>query len=214
MKIKVSHVQHCGNDLTSVNAARISFANNSQQLTDKDVKLINYLADNEHMSPFEHNSITFLLEVPLFIRSHIMRHRTFSYNEVSRRYSSDDIDFYYPEEFNKQSKSNKQCSEGTLDERDQILARMKFDRAVSNCLTTYNYMIEKGVSKEQARMILPQNLMTKFYMTGNLRNFVHFVKLRDHHHAQKEAQFVAKEMRKSLEQIFPESTKALFKEKK
>src|SRR5579863_7226904 len=113
--LKATYVQHVGSDLTIVNAARISFGTESQVLEDKDKKLIKYLADNEHMSPFEHNVLTVIIECPLYIRSQIHRHRTFSYNEVSRRYTSDDIQFYIPDTVRRQAASNRQASEGELD---------------------------------------------------------------------------------------------------
>lgn len=208
-QIKVEYIQHCGSDLTVVNAARISFDSKSQKLTSKDKKLIDYLAKNKHMSPFEHNSLSVLIECPLYIRSQIQRHRTFSYNEVSRRYTAENLEFFVPETIRKQSKDNKQSSEGLIDY--PLLAKECFEALHEQALIAYNKLLIMGVSREQARGVLPQNLNTKFYMTGNLRNWIHFIELRQHKHAQEEVQFIAQEIKKIVETHFPESCKSLLK---
>jgi len=202
-------VDHMGNDVRVVNAARISFGGQSQQLDEKDKKLIKYLADNEHMSPFEHNTLTVIIECPLYIRSQIHRHRTFSYNEVSRRYTSDDIQFYIPDMVRRQAASNRQASEGELDpiSANTAIAIMKVQH--EQALDAYEDMLALGVPREQARGVLPQNLMTKFYMTGNLRNWVHFVRLRIDNHAQAEVQEIGKQVLEILRERFPEATNAL-----
>ena len=106
---KVSYVQHVGNDKMIANAARVSFGNdNTKPFTKRDEKLVKYLIEHKHTSPFEHNSITFLFEVPMFVRSQHMRHRTWAYNEISRRYTEVDMNFYLPKEFRTQHKSNRQ----------------------------------------------------------------------------------------------------------
>lgn len=202
-------MDHMGNDVRVVNAARISFGGQSQQLDEKDKKLIKYLADNEHMSPFEHNTLTVIIECPLYIRSQIHRHRTFSYNEVSRRYTSDDIQFYIPDMVRRQAASNRQASEGELDpiSANTAIAIMKVQH--EQALDAYEDMLALGVPREQARGVLPQNLMTKFYMTGNLRNWVHFVRLRIDNHAQAEVQEIGKQVLEILRERFPEATNAL-----
>lgn len=210
-QIKVGYVQHCGNDLTAVNAARISFGSQSQKLTDKDKKLIDYLAKNKHMSPFEHNSLTVLIECPLYIRSQIHRHRTFSYNEVSRRYTAENLEFFVPETIRKQSKDNKQASEGEINIHAAALAITIMNKSHEFAFQQYKRLIDINVPREQARGVLPQNLMTKFYMTGNLRNWVHFIELRQHSHAQVEVQVIAQDVKKIVETHFPESSKSLFK---
>jgi thymidylate synthase (FAD) len=207
--LKVTYVDHMGNDLRVVNSARISFGGESQQLEEKDKKLIKYLADNEHMSPFEHNVLTVVVECPLYIRSQIHRHRTFSYNEVSRRYTSDDIQFYIPDTVRRQAVSNRQASNGELDPigANTAIAIMKVQH--EQAFDAYNDMLALGVPREQARGVLPQNLMTKFYMTGNLRNWAHFVRLRIDNHAQAEVQDIGRQVLAILESKFPEATKAL-----
>jgi len=212
--IKVSYVDHMGSDLTIVNAARVSFNKTSDILEEKDKKLISYLADHEHLSPFEHCSMTFIVEVPLYIRSQIHRHRTFAYNEVSRRYTSESLSFYVPSnaDVRKQSKSNRQASNGQLEdvEAQHVIQRMR--NAHLKMLELYEELLADGVCREQARGILPQNLMTKFYMTGNLRNIAHFLKLRSHEGAQKEVRDVAAQMKAIVEQYFPVALDALMAE--
>lgn len=208
--IKVDYIQHVGTDLTVVNAARISFANESQELTGKDAKLIKYLADNQHMSPFEHNMLTVRIECPLFIRSQIHRHRTFAYNEVSRRYTSEAIKFYVPKEWKKQAKSNRQASDGALHDKGQEAVSILVDKANQKAYELYSILLDMGVSREQARMVLPQSLMTSFYMSGNLRNWVHFIQLRDSDHAQEESRLIARQVRSIIMDKWPESGKALF----
>lgn len=209
--IKVSYISHMGNDLSVINAARVSFNKSSDALDEKDVKLINYLAEHEHMSPFEHCTLTVLIEVPLYIRSQIHRHRTFSYNEVSRRYTSEDLQFYLPsvDDIRQQSKSNRQASDGSLDTETAETVRTMMMHSHVAALAMYENLIDAGVCREQARGVLPQNLMTKFYMTGNLRNFTHFLKLRSHGGAQKEVREVAAQLELILLDKFPVSLNAL-----
>lgn len=206
-QLKVSYINHMGSDLTIVNSARISFGSTSQVLTEKDKKLIKYLAANKHYSPFEHCTLTALIECPLYIRSQIMRHRTFSYNEVSRRYTSEDIQFYSPE-LRKQAISNRQASDGLL-EAGVGEAKALIEKQHQEAYRAYKRLLELGVAREIARGVLSQDLMTKFYMTGNLRNWAHFVSLRLDAHAQIEVQYIANEVKTIMLNHFPEATKAL-----
>jgi len=210
-KIKVEYIQHVGDDLTVVNAARVSFGKRKDKLDSGDEKLLNYLAKHKHFTPFEHCSLTVNIKCPMFIRSQIHRHRTFSYNEVSRRYTSENLEFYTPETFRKQHGSSKQCSDGEFDNLVNDDLRMEMDNWHQSALTYYNELINNGVAREIARGILPQNLMTEFWMTGNLRNWIHFLGLRVDSHAQKEVQDVANPILNIIKDKFPESAKSLFK---
>ena len=213
--IKVTYIDHLGNDLSVVNAARVSFGKHSDTLKPEDIKLIEYLAKNEHYSPFEHISCTVLIECPLYIRSQIHRHRTFAFNEVSRRYCSDNIAFYIPpiDDIRKQSTSNKQASDGTLDIEEAFDIRLAMAQQCQQALDVYNNMIAKGVAREQARSVLPMATMTQFYATANVRNWVHFLKLRLHLHAQKEARMVGEQALEILKDKFPESMRVLMADK-
>lgn len=219
----VELIDSMGTDLTPVNAARVSFNKESDwvvegpehditvRLADKDSKLIKYLADNKHTSCFEHQTATFRLKVPIFVARQIQRHRTFAYNEVSRRYVKDELEFYWPDKWRKAAENVKQ---GSSDEEVKILSNQDpidertFD-AIEYCRQVYEHLLESGVAAEQARMILPQNLMTQFYMTGNLRNWAHFLELRLDSHAQAEVRDVAVLLEKELRTLWPVSMKAL-----
>ncbi len=207
---EVAYVSHYGNDLTVVNSARISFDIASAELTEKDKKLIKYLADHSHMSPFEHVGATFKISCPVYIAAQIMRHRTFSYNMVSRRYTSENLSFYTPVA-REQNKLNKQSS-GAKHSRAAYW-HDKMNQLHQRCLDYYEEAIKDGVSREIARGMLPQNLNTSFIMTGNLRNFVHFIELRTHLGAQEEVRLIAEQIKSILEIHFPVSVGALLGEK-
>ena len=221
----VEYISHMGSDLTIVNSARVSFGVEKHVLDEKDIKLINYLLKHNHTSPFEHCALTMRFTVPLFIRSQHHRHRTWAYNEISRRYTDVDIKFYSPEQFRVQHKSNRQASEDKLInpdidrslERDwpttENLASDAVNNHNSSSLELYNKLVSSGVCREQARGVLPQNLYTQYYGTVNLSNLMKFVSLRLHEGAQWEIQQVANACLKIAEEYFPHSTKA-FREHK
>lgn len=209
-EIKVSYVDHMGDDTRVVQAARISFASTSEQLTARDEKLIKYMADHEHLTPFEHCSLSVVVDCPIYISKQIMRHRTFSYNEISRRYTAKDLQIFMPEVLREQSANNKQGSEGrhSLSEHWRHRIQLLHD----NALHLYTEMLKDGICKEQARGALPQNTMTSFFMSGNLRNWAHFVKLRKDGHAQFEVQLIAARVEDLMRDHFPVSTIYLLKD--
>ena len=194
----VSYVQHMGSDLTVVNSARVSFGVEKTELDDRDRKLINYLIKHRHTSTLEHNSVTFKFVVPLFVRSQHHRHRTWSYNEISRRYTDKDLQFYLPKSFRTQHKSNRQASNAEELINPQVFPTLSLMKATEllevrtlDCIDTFNNLLDAGVCREQARMILPQNLYTEYYGTVNLNNLLKFIDLRTHEGAQWEIQKVA-----------------------
>lgn len=188
-----------------VSAARASFGKEDRTGIDEgaDTKLMFFLSREGHTSVFEHQSATFLIECPLFIRSQIMRHRTFSYNEISRRYTSEQIGFWMPGALRKQAPKNKQCSEGWLEDELQTPAAGVMKHSCTELLETYEELLKAGVCREQARAVLPQSLLTRFYMTGNLRNWAHFLKLRLDSHAQPEVQIIAQRIEAELRKLWP-----------
>lgn len=208
--IKVEYVDHMGNDTTVVNAARVSFNKRKDLLDEKDIKLLHYLAEHKHFTPFEHCQLSVKIDCPLYIRSQIHRHRTFSYNEISRRYTEENLRFYIPEQYRKQHKKSKQCSDGEFDTLDNVELAMKTEEMHNKCLSLYEEMIDAGVARELARGVLPQNLMTEFYMSGNLRNWIQFLSLRLDSHAQLEAQKIAQDIRDIIKDKFPHAAVALF----
>ena len=204
---RVDYVNHMGDDLTVVNSARVSFGVEKEELDARDRRLINYLIKHKHTSTLEHNLITFRFSVPMYVRSQHHRHRTWSYNEISRRYTDVNIKFYEPQEFRTQHKSNRQASniEGLI---NPVLS------CGSDCgemvgmhhqmsLDLFNRMIDAGVCREQARGVLPQNLYTEYYGTVNLSNLLKFIDLRTHEGAQWEIQKVAEACLEIATDLFP-----------
>lgn len=208
-QIKVEYIDHMGNALSIVNAARVSFGSSSTELSEQDKKLISYLAKHKHMSPFEHCQLTVKISCPLYIRSQIHRHRTFAYNEISRRYTSKDMEFYKPTVFRKQHEANKQASYGALDPHIQEQVVIEIEELQTQSIELYESLLTMGVCREQARGVLCQDLMTEFYMTGNLRNWAHFLGLRDKADAQVEVQVVAKQAKEILLDKFGYAAEAL-----
>ena len=205
----VELIDSMGTDKTAVDAARVSFLRDDTEkdLTEKDKRLIKFLTAHRHTSPFEHMTATFRLTVPLFVRSQIMRHRTFSYNEVSRRYTSENIQLWRPKELRRQSKDNLQCSDGDL-RNDKALGIMNISLSVS--LQYYKELLASGVSREMARCVLPQATYTEFYMTGNVHNWVKFLKLRTDEHTQPETREAALVIQHMLFKLYPVTMSELF----
>jgi len=215
----VEYVAHMGTDLTVVNSARVSFGKTKEKLDGKDKKLINYLIRHKHTSTLEHNLVTFRFCVPLFVRSQHHRHRTWSYNEISRRYTDVDLRFYEPVAFRTQHKSNRQASNAE-ELIDPILypdlSDIEFGMSASavinkhhkDSLHLFNTLIKNGVCREQARGVLPQNLYTEYYGTVNLSNLLKFIDLRTHGGAQWEIQGVAKACLEIATDLFPETVGA------
>jgi thymidylate synthase (FAD) len=208
----VEYINHMGSDLTVVNSARVSFGKEKKQLEQEDKKLINYLIKHKHTSTLEHCSVTFRFKVPLFIRSQHHRHRTWSYNEISRRYTDFNIQFYEPKEFRTQHKSNRQAS----NESEKINPKVYSQEHQANvdadwlirhqhkrALKAFDELLNAGVCREQARGVLPQNMYTEYYGTVNLNNLLKFIDLRTHAGAQWEVQQVAKACKEIASHLFP-----------
>jgi thymidylate synthase (FAD) len=215
---RVELVDYMGSDLTVVNSARVSFGKTKQELDVKDKRLINYLINHKHTSTLEHNVVTFRFCVPLFVRSQHHRHRTWSYNEISRRYTDFDMKFYSPLVFRTQHESNRQAS--NVDQTVNPLVsypRVNYATCVASdamqkhneiSLELYNRLIDAGVCREQARGVLPQNMYTEYYGTVNLNNLLKFVELRLHEGAQKEIQDVAKACLDIVSNLWPITVEA------
>lgn len=216
---KVEYIQHMGDCLTIVNSARVSFGKHKDELDERDKKLISYLVDHKHTSTFEHNLVTFRFVVPLFVRSQHHRHRTWSYNEISRRYTDENLAFYEPATFRTQHKSNRQAS--NAEELINPMVPVPYNNAGfqgdasavvrdwnEKAVKLYNDLMEAGVCREQARGILPQNLYTEFYGTVNLSNLLKFIDLRTHEGAQWEIQRVAEACLEIATDLWPEAVGA------
>ena len=166
----VEYVNHMGDDLTVVNSARVSFGVEKEELDDRDKKLINYLIKHKHTSTLEHCTVTFRFTVPLFIRSQHHRHRTWSYNEISRRYTDFNIQFYEPKEFRSQHKSNRQASTDDMVDNQEVSKLVQDHHKKS--LELFESLLDSGVCREQARGVLPQNMYTEYYGTTNNIKFI------------------------------------------
>jgi thymidylate synthase (FAD) len=201
----VEYIQHLGTDLTVVNAARVSFGVSKETLDDKDKKLIKYLIEHKHTSTLEHNVVTFRFTVPLYTRSQHHRHRTWNFNETSLRYSSENIQFYEPNNFRTQHVSNRQASNQDelvnplIDVNDPEWGSGLYRQASDivkehhiKSVEVYNSLLDSGICREQARGVLPTNLYTQYYGTVNLNNLIKFIDLRTHEGAQWEIQQVAR----------------------
>ena len=198
----VGLIDHLGTESTIVNAARVSFGKIKTEMDDRDKALLAYLIDNRHTSPLEHMVFTFSVHCPLFIRGQWHRHRTWSYNEISRRYTEIDMEFYTPVKLRKQAESNRQAS--FLDESfDDESLREEIRQQNLKSLELYNHLLEKGVCREQARGVLPQNMMVTFWGTVDLSNLLHFLALRDSDHAQSEIKEYAVAIKKLIKPIIP-----------
>jgi thymidylate synthase (FAD) len=212
-KMGVLYVDHMGSDVSVVNSARVSTANDNRfktEIDSKDEGLIRYLARFKHNSPFMHNSITLKLKVPIFVARQLAKHQVGGViNEVSRRYVDEEPEFYFPDSWRaRPEKSIKQGSGGVIDFDDSFM----YD-AVQTCLDAYNHALDNGVAPELARMVLPQNMMTEFYWTGSLFFFDRVRYFRVDHHAQEESRQIGNMIATECEKLFPVSWKELGKNK-
>ena len=228
VKSSVHLIDSMGSDLSVVNAARVSFAKESdweyeglerfrsqydeKKLSEKDQKLINYLAKHSHWSPFAHNSLTFRVKAPIFVARQLVKHQVGGvWNEVSRRYVDEEPEFYMPKRgmWRGKAENVKQGSSSTVfidafeyghDYTEDIPAD-----AVEVCLEAYTRMLKKGIAPEQARMILPQNTMTEWWWSGTLGAFLDMLVLRLDSHTQYETRLVAEKISVEIQKLFPVS---------
>ena len=226
--MKAEYITHSGSDLTCVNAARVSFDKESyweveevygldedgaysediKKLSDKDKKLINYLAKHNHFTPFTHSVITLRETVPIFVARQRFKHTVgFSYNEVSRRYVDDPPQFYTPDKWRKRAENKKQGSSDEEVKEGQV--DLEYNVTLNICLNTYNHLLKSGVAPEQARMVLPQSTYTSYYTTGSLAAFARAYNLRSQPDAQAEIRELAEQWNKIILPLFPEAWRAL-----
>jgi len=207
-------VDHMGSDLSIVRAARVSYDADWRTGDDagKDEKLIAYLLKNHHTSPFEAVSFTFEIKAPLFVFRQWHRHRTWSYNEVSARYSELPEEFYVPElaVITHQHTSNKQMRDDVQHE-NALLIQSYMRKANMDAFALYKTLLEQGVARELARTVLPCATYSRMFASVDLHNLFHFLRLRLHEHAQMEIRVYAEALLKLVEPIVPYSVQA-FKE--
>jgi thymidylate synthase (FAD) len=201
--ISVEYMDHLGNDLTVVNAARVSFDKEHDEFDHTtDRGLIRYLAKHNHWSPFAHCSATFRVKAPIFVARQLVKHTVgFSWNEVSRRYVDSEPEFYIPDGYRARAENVKQGSSDSF----VVFLSDPVQRASAAALTEYNMLLERGVCPEQARMVLPQNTMTEWIWTGTLYAWARMCQLRLDSHTQKETRGVAAEISSTMAHLFPTS---------
>ena len=218
-QITATYVDHMGSDLSVVNAARVSFGKKSAleepfedcdvsllRLNKGDTKLIQYLASHGHISPFGHAFASFHCKAPIFVARQLVKHKFLRWNEISRRYVDDEPEFYTPAVWRGKSADKKQGSEGV------VHTNADPDFVNHTALRTYNEMIAEGVAPEQARMVLPQSLLTEWYWSGSLDAFASMCKLRCEPDTQVETQDVAWKIYHQMEDLFPVSWVALMED--
>ena len=208
--IKIELIDIMGNDLSVVNAARVSYSKTKKSFDISDEKLIKYLAEYNHWSPFAHASLQFRIKAPIFVARQLVKHQIgLTWNEVSRRYVDFPPELYKPDSWRGRPKNSKQGSDGEI-ELDQTINH-NMETTMESCLILYNTLLQKGVAPEQARMVLPQSMMTEWYWSGTLYAFSRVCNLRCKLDTQKETRDVADEMYKICDEKFPYSWKYLTK---
>lgn len=198
----VGLIDHLGSEISIVNAARVSFGKLREEMNERDHVLLEYLIDNRHTSPLEHVVFTFSIHCPLFVRGQWHRHRTWSYNEISRRYTEINMEFYTPPKLRIQAESNRQASLNDPNFDDSALRQKIIDHNQAS-MDLYEELLADGVCREQARGVLPQNMMVTFWGTVNLSNLLHFLELRDSEHAQWEIREYAIAIKQLIKPIIP-----------
>lgn len=201
---KVELLETFGNDLTVVNAARVSLGKHVDEFTEKDAKLIRYLAEHEHTSPFFHPQLRFRLKMPIWMAREWFRHTVgFSRNEVSRRYVDDDPTFHIPQ-FRTRAPGKKQGSNDDVHVQNEQFEEFLMSQC-RNAMTAYKIMLQNNIPPEQARMVLPQNMMTEFIETGSLAAYARLCHLRMGPDAQAEIRGVAGQVSELIKTTFPVS---------
>jgi len=190
-----------GDDLSVVNAARVSFGKHKDLMDKSDTKLIHYLAKHNHKSPFNHAFATFHVKAPIFVARQLQKHEYMPWNEISRRYVDSEPEFYEPVVWRGRSEDKKQGSYGIVD--------LKTKPTHQYALQTYHNLLSDGVAPEQARMVLPQSMYTEWYWSGSLYAFAKMCSLRLKEDTQLETQVIAKQISLEMETLFPVSWRAL-----
>ena len=218
--IEATLIDYMGTDLSVVNAARVSFGKKSSWakftaghadqgvLQDKDRKLIHYLAEHNHLSPFGHCFASFHVKAPIFVARQLVKHKFLRWNEISRRYVDDGISFYYPEVWRSKATDKKQGSGPALVDQEIDLGT-----TYTVVAQLYNSLLDRGVCPEQARMVLPQSTMTEWYWSGSLDAFADMCNLRCTDDTQLETRLAANQICDKMKKLFPVSWFALRLEK-
>lgn len=211
--ITAEYINHMGNDITVVNSARVSFNKesgySSGTLPEGDVRLINYLAKHNHFTPFTHPQITIRETLPIFVARQRFKHVVgFTYNEVSRRYVDDTPEFFTPGVWRARPEGSVKQGSGSGHPDSELFCSV-YSEFIKNAKATYENMIACGIAPEQARMVLPQSMLTSYYVTGSLAAFARAYKQRIDTHAQAEIQILATQWSEIISPLYPVSWAAL-----
>lgn len=219
-EIKADYIDHLGDDLRVVNAARVSFAKEASNFEGRDAKLLKYLATHQHWTPFAHCMITLRETVPIFVARQRFKHMVgFTYNEVSRRYVDDEPEFYVPDVWRSRPEGSVKQGSGSesvthipdpriVDSRPYPVDKA-YEHLLEDAMYLYENMLEAGVAPEMARMVLPQSMMTSYYVTGSLAAFARAYKQRIDPHAQKEIQDLAVQWDEIIRPLYPNAWGAM-----
>lgn len=208
--MKCDYIDHMGSDARVVDAARVSFSKIAENYTDdQNGKLIRYLANHGHFTPFTHPQITLRETVPIFVARQRYKHTVgFSYNEVSRRYVDDDPEFYTPDVWRGRPKGSLKQGSSDVEIKKLIggyCIKLVYKGFLKAAEVLYKTMVASGVAPEQARMVLPQSMYTSYYVTGSLAAFARAYSLRADPHAQLEIQELATQWDEIIRPLFPVS---------
>jgi len=215
--IEVTYIDHMGSDLSVVNSARVSFGKKSaweqrvhpsgdyadDVLSERDTKLIKYLAKHKHKSPFNHAFATFHVKAPIFVARQLVKHEYMPWNEISRRYVDDEPEFYKPSYWRGRAENLKQGSSGEVKSNANVAYQYDIIEGL------YKQLLDEGVAPEQARMVLPQSMMTEWYWSGSLFAFAKMCSLRCKDDTQAETRVVADAIDEEMENLYPISWEAL-----
>ena len=209
-------VDSLGDDLTPVNAARVSFGDRSNEFTEKDRKLSKFLIKNKHFSPFRHQHVMMIIKAPEFVMRQWYKHvvgiettssyptKDHAWNEISGRYVEVE-EYYIPEVYRAQSDDNKQASEGEVELQEECLRNWR--DSIDHAKIFYEGLLRRGVAKEQARIVLPLSQYTQVWWTASFQSIMNFIELRDEPTAQVEIQEYARALKKIMLDVIPETTK-------
>lgn len=206
--LEATYIEHMGSDVSVVNAARVSFGKKTTltYTLPEDDKLIKYLAKHRHMSPFGHCFVSFHVKAPIFVARQLVKHKFLRWNEISRRYV-DELPHYYSPKLRHAAKDKKQGS------GEEMIVAHPQDAVITQSYAqadeAYKYLIQTGVCPEQARMVLPQSVLTEWYWSGSLDAFADMCKLRTASDTQVETRDIAQKISYRMGKLFPVSWKAL-----
>ena len=207
-KMKATLLNYMGDDNTVVDAARVSFKKGHKEFTEaQNHKLIKYLADHGHYSPFGHCFASFHVKAPVFVRAQLVKHEYLRMNEVSRRYVDDTPEFYHPEVWRSRAKDKKQGSGESLKHYEDGGGWGLY----GSQLMLYETMIEDGIAPEMARMVLPQSMYTEWFWSGSLDAFANMCNLRCKPDTQEETRLIANQISEQMLEKFPVSWSELTK---